>query len=74
MADVLIRGLAAESVARIDAAAAALGISRNEYLRRKLEGDRASDQTANVTMDDLRRASESAADLMDPDVMENAWR
>jgi hypothetical protein len=37
MANILIRDLSQEAVDRIDAAAANLGLSRNEYLRRKLE-------------------------------------
>lgn len=35
--NVLIRGLSDTAVERIDAEAAALGPSRNEFLRRKLE-------------------------------------
>jgi len=34
MANVLIRGLSEAAVERIDAGAAALGLSRNEFLRR----------------------------------------
>ncbi len=37
MANILIRDLSQEAVDRIDAAAAGLGLSRNEYLRRKFE-------------------------------------
>ena len=37
MPNVLIRGLSQEAVDRIDAEAARHGLSRNEYLRRKLE-------------------------------------
>lgn len=39
MTDVLIRDLEPEDVARLDARATALGLSRNEYLRRRLEQD-----------------------------------
>ena len=35
MTNVLIRGLSESAVERIDAEAAALGLSRNEYLRRR---------------------------------------
>ena len=37
MPNILIRDLSQEAVDRIDAAAAGLGLSRNEYLRRKFE-------------------------------------
>lgn len=37
MADILIRGLSDAAVSRIDAAAAARGLSRQEYLRRRFE-------------------------------------
>ncbi|HZE15461.1 MAG TPA: hypothetical protein VE197_06980, partial [Mycobacterium sp.] len=40
MADVLIRGLSDAAVARIDSDAASLGLSRNEYLRRRFESER----------------------------------
>jgi len=38
--NVLIRGLSDATVTRIDRRAQDLGLSRNEYLRRRLEGDR----------------------------------
>lgn len=38
MTNVLVRGLSDEAVARIDRTAEELGLSRNEYLRRQLEG------------------------------------
>jgi hypothetical protein len=75
MADVLIRGLSEAAIARIDANAAAHGLSRNEYLRRRFEAERSSSATtAHLTIDDLRRAAEAAKDLNDPEVMEAAWR
>jgi hypothetical protein len=73
--DVLIRGLSAAAVARIDAEAAAHGLSRNEYLRRRFEAERSSSTTrGQLSIDDLRRAAEAAKDLNDPRVMEAAWR
>lgn len=75
MTDVLIRGLSEAAVARIDADAAACGLSRNEYLRRRLEAERsASAASGQLTVDDLRRAADAAKDLDDPQVMERAWR
>jgi hypothetical protein len=75
MADVLIRGLSEAAVARIDADAAAQGLSRNEYLRRRFEAERSpSATTGQLTIEDLRRAAEAAEDLNDPQVMEAAWQ
>lgn len=73
MADVLIRGLSAQAVARIDEEAAAQGLSRNEYLRRALDRDVPADRERVVTLEDLRRASDAAHDLLDEDVMRDAW-
>lgn len=74
MPNILIRDLSQEAVDRIDAAAANLGLSRNEYLRRKFEENinPASDRT--VTDEDWQRSAEVFADLADPTVMEAAWR
>jgi hypothetical protein len=73
--DVLIRGLSEAAVSRIDADAAAQGLSRNEYLRRRFEAERpASVAGRRLTVEDLRRAAEAAKDLDDPEVMEAAWR
>ncbi|ORW05696.1 type II toxin-antitoxin system VapB family antitoxin [Mycobacterium lacus] len=75
MPDVLIRGLSEAAVARIDADAAARGLSRNEYLRRRLEADRSPSATpAHLTIEDLRRAAEAVKDLNNPQLMEAAWR
>lgn len=75
MADVLIRGLSESAVARIDSDAAARGLSRNEYLRRRFESERSAAATSGqLTIEDLRRAAEAAKDLDDPQVMEAAWR
>ena len=72
MPDVLIRGLSDAAIARIDAAAASQGLSRNEYLRRRFEAERSA-ATAKLTVEDLRRAAGAAKDLDDPEVMETAW-
>lgn len=75
MPDVLIRGLTEAAVARIDTDAAAHGLSRNEYLRRRFEAERSTTAVGGqLTIDDLRRAAEAASDLADPQVMESAWR
>jgi hypothetical protein len=73
VADVLIRGLSPDAVLRIDEEAAAQGLSRNEYLRRRLEQDTTSPRERSVTLADLRRASGAASDLLDDAVMRGAW-
>jgi hypothetical protein len=72
--DVLIRGLSTDAVARIDAEAESLGLSRNEYLRRKFEINPPVSGATRMSLDDLRRATAAVSDLLDPQVMESAWR
>ncbi|MGI8730152.1 MAG: type II toxin-antitoxin system VapB family antitoxin [Solirubrobacteraceae bacterium] len=68
----LIRGVPADDLARIDAYAARLGLSRTEYLRRRLHQD-AARPAAPVTADDLRVFATRFGDLDDPPVMRQAW-
>jgi hypothetical protein len=72
MPDVLIRDVPAEDIARIDAHAARLGLSRTEYLRRRLRQEAARPAGA-VTADDLARFAARFPDLADPEVMRRAW-
>jgi hypothetical protein len=58
--------------ARIDAHAARLGLSRTEYLRRRLHQD-AARPGAPVTPDDLRAFTVRFGDLDDPEVTRQAW-
>jgi hypothetical protein len=75
VSDVLIRGLSEDAVARIDADAAARGLSRQEYLRQRFEREgTVSPAHRSLTVADLRRAAAAAADLDDPGVMDSAWR
>lgn len=71
--DVLIRDVPEDVVAAVDANADRLGLSRSEYLRRRLaqEARRSGER---VTPEDLRRFAEAFADLDDPDVMARAWQ
>lgn len=71
MADVLIRNVSAETLERIDSAAAQEGLSRTAYLRRQL--DAIANPLARVTMDDLRRSAELARGVLDDDRMRGAW-
>lgn len=72
MTDVLIRGVAPDVLAAIDAKAQRVGLSRNEYLRRQLAQD-AAIPMQKCTLEDLRRFAETFADLDDPEVMRKAW-
>jgi hypothetical protein len=74
MPNVLIRDLSQEAVDRIDAVAADLGLSRNEYLRRKFEEGTRPTGDRTVTAEDWQRSAEVFADLADPKVMDAAWR
>ncbi|MEV4418874.1 ribbon-helix-helix protein, CopG family [Patulibacter sp. NPDC049589] len=72
MPDVLIRDLPAEDLARLDAHAARQGLSRTEYLRRRLH-EAAARLDAPVTAGDLERFAARFGDLADPEVMRQAW-
>jgi hypothetical protein len=72
MTDVLIRDVPEEVVAVLDAHAARLGLSRTEYLRRRLAQDAATPGSP-VSVEDLARFAGAFADLADPDVMSRAW-
>ena len=73
MADVLIRDVPDEVVAALDARAGRLGISRSEYVRRRLAQDAASSGSP-VSIGDLVRFAELFGDLADPDLIAQAWR
>lgn len=74
MTDILIRDVADDVVAAIDAKAARVGLSRAAYLRRALERERTPAPDSDpVTASDLQRFAALASDLDDPDVMSGAW-
>ncbi len=73
MPDILIRNVSEAAVERIDHAAAELGLSRNEYLRRRFEVEQPLAR-GEMSAADLKRASYAARDLLDPEVMDAAWR
>ena len=50
-----------------------LGLSRSEYVRRRLAQDAARPGSP-VSVQDLARFTEVFGDLADPDVMSQAWR
>lgn len=73
MVDVLIRDVPEAVLAGVDARAGRLGLSRAEYIRRRLAAD-AQTSAAPVTIDDLRSLGQRFSDLADPGVMDEAWR
>jgi hypothetical protein len=73
VSDVLIRDVPDDVLAAVDAHAARLGLSRTQYLRRKLAQD-AAGSAASVSADDLRAFSARFADLADDEVMAAAWQ
>jgi hypothetical protein len=73
MADVLIRDVPDAVLAAVDAHAARLGLSRVEYIRRRLASDAATSNSA-VSPDDLRIFGDAFADLVDDEVMGAAWQ
>jgi len=73
MTDILIRDVPDDVVAGVDARASRLGLSRSEYVRRRLAQDAATTATP-VSVQDLARFAEVFGDLEDPEVMSQAWR
>ena len=73
MTDVLIRDVPDEVIAALDAHAGRLGLSRSEYVRRRLAQDAATPGSS-VSTGDLARFTDTFADLADPDVMSRAWK
>lgn len=72
MPDMLIRDVPDDVIAAVDARASRLGLSRSEYVRRRLAQDAA--ESTPVTTLDLVQFAESFADFGDPGVMSQAWR
>jgi plasmid stability protein len=70
--NILIRDVPDDVVAALDARAASLGLSRNEFLRRRMAQE-ARRSPSPVTAEDLRQFADLAADLGDPEVMARAW-
>ncbi len=72
MPDVVIRDVPADDLARIDAHAARQGLSRTEYLRRRLHQD-AARWLGPVTTDDLHEFGARFEDLGDHEITRRAW-
>jgi plasmid stability protein len=73
MTDVLIRDVPDDIIAALDAHAARLGLSRSEYVRRRLAQDAATVGSP-VSVEDLARFADTFGDLADQDVMSQAWK
>lgn len=73
MTDMLIRDVPDDVIAALDSHAGRLGLSRSEYVRRRLAQDAASPGTP-VTVEDLVRFAGTFGDLADPDVVSQAWK
>jgi len=67
-----VRGLAADVVDKLDAAAQAEGSSRNAYIVKVLT-EHARRVRPLATEDSFRQAAELAADLGDEDLLRAAW-
>jgi hypothetical protein len=72
VSDLLIRGVPDDVLAALDALAAGMGLSRTEYIRRRLAQD-AHTARVPVTVEDLRRFGQAFAGLGDVDLMREAW-
>ncbi|AZG47163.1 type II toxin-antitoxin system VapB family antitoxin [Gordonia insulae] len=73
MSDILIRGVPDDVVAAIDARAARLGLSRTQYLRRRLALDAGAESTS-VTVEDLQSFADTFSALADDHLMSQAWQ
>jgi hypothetical protein len=73
MTDMLIRDVPDHVVAALEAHARRLGLSRTEYVRRRLAQDAALSDSP-VSAGDLARFGGTFSDLADPEVMSRAWQ
>lgn len=72
MSDVLIRDVPDDVLAGLDALAARLGLSRSEYIRRRLMQEVRIARTP-VTVEHFRQFADSFGDLGDAESMARAW-
>lgn len=73
MTDVLVRDVPEDVIAALDSRASRMGLSRSEYLRRRLAQEAVSGPQP-VTVDDLTVFAETFADLADAEIMKGAWQ
>lgn len=72
MTDVLVRDVPEDVITALDARASRLGLSRSEYLRRRLAQEAVAGPQA-VTVEHLTAFAETFADLTDAEAMKGAW-
>ena len=72
MTDILVRDVPEEVIAALDSRASRLGLSRSEYLRRRLAQEAVS-ASQPVTVKHLATFAETFADLADAEIMKGAW-
>lgn len=73
MADILVRDVPQEVLARIEVHASRLGLSRVEYIRRRLAADAATGGEP-VSVADPRSFADRVGELTDSQVMGAAWQ
>ena len=73
MSEILIRGVPDDVLAVLDQLAARMGLSRTEFIRRRLIQD-ARAARMSVTPEDWNRFTDSYRDLSDSAVMDHAWK
>jgi hypothetical protein len=73
MTDVLIRDVPDDVIAALDSHASRLGLSRSEYVRRRLAQDAVA-SGGPVSTEDLERFASAFSDLADPEVTSQAWQ
>ena len=72
MSEILIRDIPDDVLAALAQLAAKMGLSRTEYIRRRLIQD-ARAARISVTPDDWSRFTDTYRDLGDPTVMDRVW-
>lgn len=74
MTDVLVRGVPEDDIARVDAEAVRLGLSRNAYLRREIHRIARHRTVREATPEDFAEVKAALKNLTDDDAMAKAWR
>lgn len=74
MRNVWICGVSEAAVEHHETEAATFGLSRNEFVRRRLKKDASPLTPAKIDPDDWYRSTAAFEDLGDPNVMDAAWR
>ncbi len=73
MPDILIRDVPEQVLAALDVKAARVGLSRSEFLRRRLSQE-AVTEARKISDEDWHWLHDSTADAREPGFLEQAWR